>query len=90
MQYNEKDLKNTLNIAKGIEFSTKDEQIVIFKDGKKIILSNKQLFGLLKKLHWYLELDERCIDRDGPQFKEETKVSSLNSSSLKSDSKAPF
>lgn len=90
MQYSEKDLKNTLAIAKGIELSTKDEQIVIFKDGKKINLSNKQIFGLLKKLQWYLELDERCIDRDGPQFKEETKVSSLNSSSLKSDLKAPF
>jgi hypothetical protein len=73
VHYDSKDLKNTLNIAKGIEFSTKDEQIVIFKDGKKITLSNKQLYGLLKKLQWYLELDERCIDRDGPQFKVETK-----------------
>jgi hypothetical protein len=32
------------------------------------------MYGLLKKLQFYLELDERCIDVDGPQFKLETKA----------------
>jgi hypothetical protein len=73
MQYDVKDLKNTLAIAKGIEYSH-DGKVVIFKDGKRIELSSKQMFGLLKKLQFYLELDEKCIDRDGPQFLSETKA----------------
>lgn len=73
MQYDFKDLKNTLAIAKGIEYSN-DGKVVIFKDGKKIELNNKQMFGLFKKLQFYLELDERCIDKDGPQFLLETKA----------------
>jgi hypothetical protein len=72
MQYDPKDLKNTLNIVKSIIFM--EEKIVIFKEGKRIELSSKQMYGLLKKLQFYLELDERCIDVDGPQFKLETKA----------------
>jgi hypothetical protein len=45
-----------------------EDKIIIFKDGKRIELSSKQMFGLLKKLQFYLELDEKCIDRDGPSF----------------------
>jgi hypothetical protein len=73
MQYDAKDLKNTLAIAKGIEYSS-DGKIVIFKDGKRVDLNLKQLYGLLKKLQFYLDVDERCIDKDGPQFREETKA----------------
>jgi hypothetical protein len=67
MIYNEKEVKNILNISKGIIF--KEERVVIFKNGEEVALSNKQLYGLLRKLQIYLEVDERCIDRDGPQFK---------------------
>ncbi len=70
MNYDSSDLKNTIRVAKSIIF--KDEQIVINKDGKEVALNLKQLYGLLKKLHFYLEIDERCIDRDGPQFYTET------------------
>jgi hypothetical protein len=56
MQYDAKDLKNTLAIAKGIEYSH-DGKVVIFKDGKRVDLNSKQLFGLLRKLQVYLELD---------------------------------
>jgi hypothetical protein len=73
MNYDPKDLKNTLAIARGIEYSD-DGQVVIFKEGKRVNLNYKQLFGLLKKLQFYLELDEKCIDRDGPQFLSETKA----------------
>jgi hypothetical protein len=76
MQYDAKDLKNTLAIAKGIEYSH-DGKVVIFKDGKRVDLNSKQLFGLLRKLQFYLELDERCIDRDGPQFLSETQPLNL-------------
>jgi hypothetical protein len=72
MQYDPKDLKNTLNISKSIIFM--EDKIIIFKDGKRVELNPKQLFGLLRKLQFYLELDERCIDRDGPQFLSETKA----------------
>ena len=72
MQYDPKDLKNTLAIAKSIIFM--EEKIVIFKEGKRIELNSKQMYGLLKKLQFYLELDERCIDKDGPQFKSEQKA----------------
>lgn len=72
MLYDSKDLKNILNISKSIIF--KNEKIIIFKDGKEVELNPKQMYGLLKKLQWYLELDEKCIDKDGPQFKVETKV----------------
>ena len=74
MQYDAKDLKNTLAIAKGIEYSHFYGKVVIFKDGKRVDLNPKQLFGLIRKLQFYLELDERCIDRDGPQFLSETKA----------------
>jgi hypothetical protein len=73
MQYDAKDLKNAIAIAKAIEYSH-DGKVVIFKDGKRVDLNSKQLFGLLRKLQFYLELDERCIDRDGPQFLSETKA----------------
>ncbi len=86
MHYDSSDLKNVLKVSKSIIF--KNEKIVIIKDGKEVELSSKQLFGLLKKLQFYLELDERCIDRDGPQFLSETKVSDLKI--VSSDSKAPF
>ena len=66
MNYDAKDLRNTLNISKSIIFM--EDKIIIFKDGKRIELSSKQMFGLLKKLQFYLELDEKCIDRDGPSF----------------------
>lgn len=66
MNYDAKDLRNTLNIVKSIIFM--EDKIIIFKDGKRIELSSKQMFGLLKKLQFYLELDEKCIDRDGPSF----------------------
>lgn len=72
MNYDSSDLKNVLKVSKSIIF--KNEKIVIFKDSKEVELSSKQLFGLLKKLQFYLELDEKCIDRDGPQFKSETKA----------------
>ena len=72
MHYNSSDLKNVLKVSQGIIF--KNEKIVIVKDGVEVALSSKQLFGLLKKLQFYLELDERCIDRDGPQFLSETKA----------------
>lgn len=72
MQYDHKDLLNTLKIVKKIKFE--DPEIAIDINGKVNILSNKQIFGLLKKLGFYLELDERCIDKDGPQFKSETTV----------------
>jgi hypothetical protein len=72
VHYDPSDLKNVLKVSKSIIF--KNEKIIIFKDGKEVELSSKQLFGLLKKLQFYLELDEKCIDRDGPQFKIETKA----------------
>jgi len=90
MQYDPKDLKNTLAIAKGIEYSS-DGKNVIFKDGKRVDLNYKQLYGLFKKLQFYLELEERCIDRDGPQFGIETKkkeVSDLKTPN--SSSESPF
>jgi hypothetical protein len=89
MKYDERDLKNTLAIAKGIEYSA-DGQVVIFKEGKRVNLNYKQLFGLLKKLQFYLELDERCIDRDGPQFLSETKEASDLKKETSSDLKTPF
>lgn len=70
MHYDSSDLKNVLKVSQNVIF--KNEKIVILKDGQEVALSSKQLFGLLKKLSWYLELDEKCIDRDGPQFKIET------------------
>lgn len=88
MQYDAKDLKNTLAIAKGIEYSH-DGKVVIFKDGKRVELNPKQLFGLLRKLQFYLELDERCIDRDGPQFKIETSSVDLKNKSMTPETKAP-
>jgi hypothetical protein len=72
MQYDPKDLKNTLAIAKSIIFM--EEKIVIFKEGKRIELNSKQMYGLLKKLQFYLEVDEKCIDKDGPSFPKETKA----------------
>jgi hypothetical protein len=72
VHYDSSDLKNVLKVSKGIIF--KNEKIVIIKEGAEVALSSKQLYGLLKKLQFYLELDERCIDRDGPQFHEETKA----------------
>jgi len=72
MEYDAKDLANTLKIIKKVKFQEIGEEIVIDINGKSNILSKKQIFGLIKKLGFYLELDERCIDRDGPQFKAET------------------
>jgi hypothetical protein len=66
MNYDTKDLNNTLNIAKGIIF--KKEKIIIVNKGVEVELSSKQLFGLLKKLQFYLESDERMIDKNGPHF----------------------
>lgn len=76
MHYDSSDLKNVLKVSQNIIF--KNEKIVILKDGQEVTLSSKQLFGLLKKLSWYLELDEKCIDRDGPQFLEVTKKKILD------------
>ena len=66
MDYNREDLEKILLIGKSIFLE--GEEIKILRQGKLVTLDTKQLFVLLKKLHFYLELDEKCIDHDGPQF----------------------
>lgn len=62
MKYDPIDCKKVLKIASDI--SLKNDQILL-NDTK---LNNQQIFNLLKKLHFYLDIDEKCIDKNGPHF----------------------